>query len=37
LRLVISGPDVQSAQSWHDPDPVAGLARRVIEELGGIA
>jgi len=36
LQLVTSDHAVQSAQSWHDPDPVAGLARRVIEELGGI-
>jgi hypothetical protein len=36
LRLVISGHAVQSARGWHDPDPVAGLARRVIEELGDI-
>jgi predicted RNA-binding Zn ribbon-like protein len=36
LRLVITGHRLQSAQSWHDPDPVAGLARRVIEEFGDI-
>lgn len=36
VQLVISGHAVQSAMGWHDPDPVAGLARRVIEELDGI-
>jgi predicted RNA-binding Zn ribbon-like protein len=36
LRLVITGHAAQSAQNWHDPDPVAGLARRVIEEFGDI-
>ena len=36
MQLVISGHEVQSGQSWHDSDPVAGLARRVIEELGDI-
>jgi CGNR zinc finger len=35
-QLVISGRAVQSALGWHDPDPVAGLARRVIEEFDGI-
>lgn len=36
VQLVISGHTVQGAMGWHDPDPVAGLARRVIEELDGI-
>jgi predicted RNA-binding Zn ribbon-like protein len=36
VQLVMSGRDVQSGMRWHDPDPVAGLARRVIEELDGI-
>jgi hypothetical protein len=36
MQLVISGHEVQSGQSWHDSDPVAGLARRVIEEFGNI-
>lgn len=36
VQLVISGPAVHSAEGWHDPDPVAGLARRVIEEFDGI-
>jgi hypothetical protein len=31
-----SGRGVQSDMTWHHPDPVAGLARRVIEELDGI-
>jgi hypothetical protein len=35
-RLVISGRAVQSALCWHDPDPVAGLARRVIGEFDDI-
>ena len=36
VQLVISGRVVHSAMGWHDPDPVAGLARRVIGEFGGI-
>ncbi len=36
VQLVISGHAVHSAMGWHDPDPVAGLARRVIEEFDGI-
>ena len=36
VQLVISGRAVQGAVGWHDPDPVAGLARRVIGELDGI-
>jgi predicted RNA-binding Zn ribbon-like protein len=36
VRLVIGGSAVQSALGWHDPDPVAGLARRVISEFDGI-
>jgi len=35
-QLITDGGAVQSAMGWHDPDPVAGLARRVIEELDGI-
>ena len=35
-QLIIGGRAVQSAMGWHDPDPVAGLARRVIEEFDGI-
>jgi hypothetical protein len=35
-RLVISGRAVQSAVCWHGPDPVAGLARRVIGEFDDI-
>jgi predicted RNA-binding Zn ribbon-like protein len=35
-QLVISGRAVQSAMGWHDPDPVAGLARRVVREFDGI-
>jgi CGNR zinc finger len=35
-QMVMSGHTVQGGISWQDPDPVAGLARRVIEELGGI-
>ncbi len=36
VRLIMSGHAVQSDMGWHDPDPVAGLARRVIEELDAI-
>lgn len=36
VRLTMSDSAVQSDVGWHDPDPVAGLARRVIEELDGI-
>jgi predicted RNA-binding Zn ribbon-like protein len=36
VQLIISGQAVHSATGWHDPDPVAGLARRVIEESDGI-
>lgn len=36
VQLTMSGRAVQSDMGWHDPDPVAGLARRVIEELGGV-
>jgi predicted RNA-binding Zn ribbon-like protein len=36
VRLVMSGRAVQRDMGWHDPDPVAALARRVIEELDGI-
>jgi len=36
VQLVRSGRAVQSGMRWHDPVPVAGLARRVIEELDGI-
>lgn len=35
-QLIIGGLAVQSALGWHDPDPVAGLARRVISEFDGI-
>jgi predicted RNA-binding Zn ribbon-like protein len=31
----LRGRAVQSDVDWRDPDPVAGLARRVIEELAG--
>jgi CGNR zinc finger len=36
VQLVMSGRAVRSDMGWHDPDPVAGLARRVIDELDGI-
>jgi hypothetical protein len=36
VQLIMGTRAVQSDMSWHDPDPVAGLARRVIEELDGI-
>jgi predicted RNA-binding Zn ribbon-like protein len=36
VQLVIGGRAVQSAMDWHDPDPVAGLARRVISEFDGV-
>jgi predicted RNA-binding Zn ribbon-like protein len=36
IQLKVSGRTVQSDVDWHDPDPAAGLARRVIEELAGI-
>lgn len=36
LRLVTNGSAVRREAGWHDPDPVAGLARRVIEELDAI-
>jgi predicted RNA-binding Zn ribbon-like protein len=36
VQLVMSGSAVQSDMGWQDPDPVAALARRVIEELDGI-
>jgi predicted RNA-binding Zn ribbon-like protein len=36
VQLIMSGPAVQGDMGWRDPDPVAGLARRVIEELDGI-
>jgi predicted RNA-binding Zn ribbon-like protein len=32
-QLIVSGGAVRSDIWWHDPGPVAGLARRVIEEL----
>jgi hypothetical protein len=35
VELLVSGGAVRSDMGWHDADPVAGLARRVIEELGG--
>ena len=35
VQLSISGRAAYSDMGWHDPDPVAGLARRVIEELDG--
>jgi predicted RNA-binding Zn ribbon-like protein len=34
--LSVSGDAVQSHLVWRDPDPVAGLARRIIQELGGL-
>jgi CGNR zinc finger len=36
VQLIMGGRAVQSDMGWHDPDPVAGLARRVIEEFDGI-
>jgi hypothetical protein len=36
VQLVMSGRAVQANMGWDDPDPVAGLARCVIEELDGI-
>jgi predicted RNA-binding Zn ribbon-like protein len=36
VQLIMGGRAVQTDLGWHDPDPVAGLARRVIEELDGI-
>jgi predicted RNA-binding Zn ribbon-like protein len=36
IQLEVRGRTVQSDVDWHDPDPAAGLARRVIEELAGI-
>ena len=36
MQLIMSGRAVQSDMGWHDPDPVAALARRAIEELDGI-
>jgi hypothetical protein len=35
-HLVVSGGALHNNMGWHDSDPVAGLARRVIEELGGV-
>lgn len=34
-RMSVGGHAVRSDVEWRDPDPVAGLARRVIHELGG--
>lgn len=36
VQLVISGRAARSEMNWHDADPVAGLARRVISEFDGI-
>lgn len=36
IELKVSGRTLQSDVDWHDPDPAAGLARLVIEELAGI-
>jgi predicted RNA-binding Zn ribbon-like protein len=35
-RLSVSGHSVRSDVDWRDPDPVAGLARRVMQEFGGV-
>jgi predicted RNA-binding Zn ribbon-like protein len=35
IRATIHGRSVRSDLVWRDPDPVSGLARRVIEELAG--
>lgn len=34
MHLEVSDGAVQSSTAWRDRDPAAGLARRVIEELG---
>jgi predicted RNA-binding Zn ribbon-like protein len=34
-KLSVSGEAVRRQVEWRDPDPVAGLARRIIEELDG--
>jgi hypothetical protein len=36
IRLSASGDAVQSNVHWRDPDRVAGLARRIIQELDGV-
>ncbi len=36
VQLIMNGSTVQSDIGWHDRDPVAGLARHVIDELDGI-
>lgn len=35
-RLSVRGHDLRSDLDWRDPDPVASLARRIIQELGGV-
>jgi predicted RNA-binding Zn ribbon-like protein len=35
-QLSVRGHAVQSDVQWHDPDPVAGLARRIIQEFDGV-
>jgi predicted RNA-binding Zn ribbon-like protein len=35
-RLSASGHAIESGVGWHDSDPVAGLARRIVGELDGV-
>jgi predicted RNA-binding Zn ribbon-like protein len=35
-RLSVSGQVLRSDVDWRDPDPVAALARRIVEELGAV-
>jgi predicted RNA-binding Zn ribbon-like protein len=34
--LSVSGHAMASDVDWHDPDPVAGLARLIIGEFDGV-
>jgi len=34
-RLSVTRHEVRAETDWHDPDPVAGLARRIVHELDG--
>lgn len=36
MRLSVSGHAMASDVDWHDADPVAGLARRIIGEFDGV-
>jgi predicted RNA-binding Zn ribbon-like protein len=35
-HLSVRGLAVRSDVDWRDPDPIAGLARRIIQELDGV-